>query len=113
MGAPAASFCPGAGSDWKAAMDQPGISYMSYVKALFTSKRWQNLVPDSAHSTLRAGYGTYGNPDYVTAGRSSDGTLVMAYLPEQPDGECGYEPVERWGSECAVVRPDERDLHRD
>jgi hypothetical protein len=62
------------------------------VKALFEARAWFELVPDQAHKVVTAGYGTFdgtstaGNrfnmtSDYVTAGRSADGSLVLAYMP--------------------------------
>ena len=52
---------------------------------------WYDLVPDQAHGTLTAGYGTMitdkdhvggvDSNDYATAARSPDGSLVVAYLP--------------------------------
>ena len=65
---------------------------MAYVKALFESHAWYDLVPDQKHEAVVAGYGTFdgvptpGNhytmtSDYVTAALSPDGSLLMAYLP--------------------------------
>ena len=65
---------------------------MAYVKRLFESRAWFDLVPDQAHKLVTAGYGTFdrtaseGNhftmsSDYVTAGRTPDGSLAMAYMP--------------------------------
>ena len=64
-----------------------GSVQMGYVKALFESRRWYDLVPDQTHTVVTAGYGTFsdsdcvGNSDYVTAARTPDGALVMAYTP--------------------------------
>jgi hypothetical protein len=65
---------------------------MAYVKALFEPRAWYDLAPDQTHKVVTAGYGTFdgtatkGNDylmtsDYVTAGRTPDGSLVMAYMP--------------------------------
>lgn len=81
LGAPASSFCSGTSSDWKAQLNSPGSLGMKHVRDLFTSLAWQDLVPDSGHATLVAGYGTFGNTDYVTAARTPDGSLVVAALP--------------------------------
>jgi hypothetical protein len=54
---------------------------MMHMKELFTARAWQDLVPDWSHTTLTGGYGTFGSPDYVTAERTPDGSLVLAYLP--------------------------------
>ena len=81
-------FKPG----WKTNLDTPGAIQMAYVKALFEPRAWFDLVPDQTHKVVTAGYGTFdgtttkGNhyimtSDYVTAGRTPDGSLVLAYLP--------------------------------
>jgi len=62
------------------------------LKALFEPRAWSNLVPDQDHKVVTDGYGTFdstttpGNryvmtSDYVTAARTPDGSLVMAYMP--------------------------------
>lgn len=67
---------------------------MAYVQALFQPRAWYDLVPDQKHQTVTDGYGTFdatttdGNcfvmtSDYVTAARTPDGKLVMAYLPSR------------------------------
>jgi hypothetical protein len=81
-------FKPG----WKDRLDTPGAIQMAHVQALFLPRAWYDLVPDQKHTVVTAGYGTldaattegnvYGmTSDYVTAGRTRDGTLVLAYLP--------------------------------
>jgi hypothetical protein len=76
-------FVPG----WKKHLDTPGSTQMGYVKRLFEPRRWYELVPDQSHSVVVAGNGTFtadGSPldsDYLTAARTPDGSLVLAYLP--------------------------------
>jgi hypothetical protein len=81
-------FKPG----WKEKLDTPGAKQMAHVQALFGPRAWHQLVPDQKHAVVTAGYGTlddtttegnrYGmTSDYVTAARTPDGALVMAYLP--------------------------------
>jgi hypothetical protein len=72
---------------WKNQLDTPGAVQIAYVKALFEPRAWYELVPDQAHTVVTAGYGTFsstssiGANDYVTAARTPNGKLVMAYLP--------------------------------
>jgi chitodextrinase len=74
-------------SGWQSNLDTPGSLQMRYVKFLFESRQWFNLIPDQAHIVVTAGYGTFadsgalGTNDYLTAARTPDGALVMAYLP--------------------------------
>jgi hypothetical protein len=74
-------------SGWKGMLDSPGALQMPYVKAVFGSRAWQDLVPDQNHGVVTAGYGTatstghVDDSDYVTAARTPDGALVMAYMP--------------------------------
>jgi hypothetical protein len=83
-------FKPG----WKDKLDTPGAEQMAYVQSLFGSRAWTKLVPDQKHAVVIAGYGTFdaaiteGNKyvmtsDYVTAARTPDGALVMAYMPSR------------------------------
>jgi hypothetical protein len=77
---------------WKEKLDTPGAKQMAHVQALFGPRAWHLLVPDRTHTVVIAGYGTFdattteGNryvmtSDYVTAARTPDGSLVIAYLP--------------------------------
>jgi hypothetical protein len=78
--------------NWKSALDSPGACQMTWIKKLFEPRAWFELVPDQRHKLAMAGYGTFdgasheGNhyvmaSDYVTAARTPDGRLAMAYLP--------------------------------
>ena len=71
-------FCTS--TDWAAQLGSPGSLSMSYAQALLTSRPWSTLVPDTAHAAIVDGFGTYGDPAYVTAARASDGATVIAYL---------------------------------
>ena len=71
-------------SNWQTS---PGITQLGYVTDFFSGIAWYNLVPDQNHSIVTAGYGTFqncclnANSDYATAASTSDGQLVVAYLP--------------------------------
>ena len=109
------------GKAWKSNLDTPGAIQLGYMKSLFASKKWYDLIPDQAHTVVTAGYGWFSclagmalayfgkdplllkEPSFiarqflrlrkylaigsvttnacVTAARTSDGSLVMAYLP--------------------------------
>jgi Protein of unknown function (DUF4038)/Putative collagen-binding domain of a collagenase len=66
---------------WKDQLDTPGAVQMAYVTALFGPRAWYDLVPDQDHTVVTSGFGTFGSDDYVTAARTPDGKLVMAYVP--------------------------------
>jgi hypothetical protein len=75
---------------WQSHLDTPGATQFGYVTALFAPRAWFNLVPDTNHSVVIAGFGTFSaaadinlvnNNDYATAARAADGSLVMAYMP--------------------------------
>ena len=74
-------------SGWQNNLDTPGSLQMGFVKFLFAGRQWYNLVPDQTHTVVTAGYGTFadtgalGDNDYLTAARTPDGALVMAYMP--------------------------------
>jgi hypothetical protein len=78
--------------NWKTTLDSTGAIQMAHVKALFDPRAWYDLIPDQEHKLVIAGYGTFdgstheGNhyvmtSDYVTAARTPDGCLAMAYMP--------------------------------
>jgi hypothetical protein len=80
--------------NWKTVLDSPGSVQMAWVKALFEPRAWFELIPDQKHKLVTSGYGTFdgesheGNhyvmtSDYVTAARTPDGKLAMAYLPSR------------------------------
>lgn len=77
---------------WKSQLESPGAVEMAYVKKLFEPRPWYRLVPDQKHTVVIAGYGTFDTTttkdnqfgargDYVTAARTPDGKLVLAFLP--------------------------------
>ena len=66
---------------WKDQLDTPGALEMAHLKALFEARRWYDLLPDQAHTVVTDGLGTFGSDDYVTAARTADGTLALAYMP--------------------------------
>jgi hypothetical protein len=53
---------------------------MKFLGELLTSRPWHQLVPDSAHTTLTAGYGSYGS-SFAAAARTADGGTVIVYTP--------------------------------
>ena len=66
---------------WQDALNSPGAVQMANFTALFQSRPWHELVPDQDHSVVKSGLGNFGSSDYVTAARTPDGRLVMAYVP--------------------------------
>jgi len=73
-------FCPGL-TDWQAHLDSPGALGMQHFQALFKSRNWETLVPDTSQSILMAGDGTFGGTDYALAACAADGSSIIAYLP--------------------------------
>jgi hypothetical protein len=69
------------GGTWQNAMDLPGSVDMMYWGRLFRSRRWFDLVPDEKHEVLTAGVGEFLGDDYLAAGRTPDGSTVIAYMP--------------------------------
>jgi len=80
---------------WKNHLNDPGFVQFTYWKSFFASRPWYNLVPDQNHTVVTAGYGSYesinaailGNTsNYVTTARTSDGKLVLSYIPTNSTG---------------------------
>jgi len=101
---------------WEANLDTSGVVQLSYMKNLFASRKWHDLVPDQTHTVLTAGYdafscnvgkfevhvsedrdslmarafgrirkysgiGSITSNTCATAARTSDGSLVIVYMP--------------------------------
>jgi Protein of unknown function (DUF4038)/Putative collagen-binding domain of a collagenase len=72
---------------WPQHVDTIGSRQLTFVTSLFARRRWFDLVPDSRHRLVVAGYGSYSADgdlnanDYVAAARTPDGRLAIAYLP--------------------------------
>ena len=73
---------------WQTAMDTIGVKQLQYMKNFFASRQWYNLVPDQNHTVVTAGYGTFASSGavtgntYVTTARTTDGSLVISYIPQ-------------------------------
>ena len=73
---------------WRSHLDTPGSRQMGYAATFFREHPWFQLVPDEHHETVTAGYGEFATQgaindnDYVTAARTPDGKLVVAYVPD-------------------------------
>ena len=74
-------------SGWQNFLDTPGSIEIGYLKAFFEARAWYNLVPDTNHVVVTAGYGTYSDTgyvadnDYLTDAATPDGSLVVIYTP--------------------------------
>jgi hypothetical protein len=66
---------------WPEHLESIGATQMVNLVALFSSRPWYELVPDQDHAFVTSGYGSFGGDDYVTAARTPDGRLAMAYVP--------------------------------
>jgi len=72
-------FCDSRG--WRSQLNSPGSKSMQFLRKLFTSRAWQDLVPDADHSTLTAGFGEEGEADYAAGALTVDRETFIAYLP--------------------------------
>jgi hypothetical protein len=79
LGTPAHFACTGINTDWHLQLNSNGSRDLTRFKNVLTSVAWQTLVPDFAHTTVTAGYGS--GTTTVTTARASDGSFVMSYLP--------------------------------
>lgn len=72
---------------WQSHLDTPGAIQIGYMRTFFEPRAWYELVPDTSHAVVTAGYGTYSDDghvsdnDFLTAARTPDGTLVVIYTP--------------------------------
>jgi hypothetical protein len=73
-------------SAWRDYLDLPGAGSLRHFYELLSSRPWHDLVPDRDHALIVDGRGTYGSAEYVTAARTPDGRLALAYLPPVAPG---------------------------
>jgi len=66
---------------WKNHLNTVGAVQFSYATALFEPRAWYDLMPDQDHTVVTTDYGDVGTADYLTAARTPNGELVMAYVP--------------------------------
>ncbi|MFL5623630.1 MAG: DUF4038 domain-containing protein [Gemmatimonadaceae bacterium] len=73
---------------WQGKLDTPGSIQMMYGARLFSGLPWYRLVPDRTHRIVAKGFGTYSargsvnDNSFITAARTPDGKLAVAYFPE-------------------------------
>jgi hypothetical protein len=67
--------------NWRELLRLPGLQSMKHLAALFGSIPWWTLRPDQDHRLSQAGYGRYGEADYITTAVSEDSTLAVSYFP--------------------------------
>ena len=74
-------------SGWQSFLDTAGVTQVGCLLAFFRPRAWYNLVPDTNHAVVTSNYGTFSSSgyvadnDYLTAARTPDGNLVVAYTP--------------------------------
>jgi hypothetical protein len=96
---------------WETKLDTLGVMELSYMKNLFAPRRWYDLIPDRSHTVMTAGYNraaeyigrlsaylgnrgrllttlkkmtnlaSVSGSTYAAAARTSDGSLVIVYMP--------------------------------
>jgi hypothetical protein len=96
---------------WETKLDTLGVMELSYMKNLFAPRRWYDLIPDRSHTVMTAGYSraaeyigrlsaylgnrgrllttlkkmtnlaSVSGSTYAAAARTSDGSLVIVYMP--------------------------------
>jgi hypothetical protein len=75
-------------SGWQSQLNSPGALEIQYINQLFSNFSWWNLVPDTTHQVVIAGYGTYdgNNGDlpaatYCTTSWITYGSVALTYCP--------------------------------
>ena len=67
------------GMSLQAAMNYVSTAHMKHVSDLFTARQWHRLVPDLGGAVMTGGAGA--GVDYAATAHTSDGSLVIAYIP--------------------------------
>lgn len=69
------------GDGWQDALDLPGSLAMARWGAFFRALPWDEFTPDIERRLISAGLGEARGLDRVTAARTADGRIGVAYLP--------------------------------
>jgi hypothetical protein len=72
-------FDPG----WETALDSEASRDIARLAGFFHSHPWQELVPDLEHTLVTSGLGEFNGLDYAAAAATPDGSLLVAYIPNQ------------------------------
>jgi hypothetical protein len=73
--------------DWRDHLDTVGVRELGYLTRLLRSLPWYDLVPDSRHRIVTAGYGQFApgskvaDSNYVTTAATPDRAVSLSYLP--------------------------------
>jgi len=67
-------------SGWQAALSSQAATEVGYLKTLFTTYDWWDLVPDTSHTILTSGYATW------ATGTTQPDSNEFAYTAYNPDG---------------------------
>lgn len=65
-----------------AAINRNAARHTGNIRKILEPLNWHLLQPDWDNQTVTGGRGSYGGTNYVTAGRASDGSLIVAYIPQ-------------------------------
>jgi hypothetical protein len=67
---------------WQENLDTPGVVELGYMRGLFVSRKWYDLIPDQNHTIVTAGY--HGSAEYIgklwTIGDSSEVRRLFNYV---------------------------------
>lgn len=66
---------------WREGLFTEGYASMKIFGALLGSRGWESFVPDYAHNTVIAGYGSIASSNYASAALSKDHNSLVVYLP--------------------------------
>jgi hypothetical protein len=83
-GGPRATWFAGEGG---AALDTNSVNrnaarHTGNINKIMSGLNWQLLAPDWNNAAVTGGRGSYGGTDYAAAARASDGSLIVAYIPQ-------------------------------
>lgn len=64
------------------AINRNGARHTGNINKIMSPLKWYLLEPDWDSQTVTGGRGSYGGTNYATAARASDGSLIVAYIPQ-------------------------------
>lgn len=95
---------------WELNLDTPGILQLKYMKDLFVTRKWYDLIPDQNHTVMTSGYSAFScflGMASTLFGKNQSGGLHADHPYDHRQHVKTRKP-----SDSPMVRPHEWQIHR-
>ncbi|MFN8345258.1 MAG: DUF4038 domain-containing protein [Spirosomataceae bacterium] len=80
-------------SNWRGALDLPGVSHVSLFYKIFSGLPWYLLRPDATDGILTEGRGAFGSEDYGAVAVLPNNRMAVIYLPTSRTVKVNVEKI--------------------